>query len=215
MPDTVYCTRVTATGGRHGSIRSDDGLLDLKLALPKTLSGKGDATNPEQLFAGGYAACFENALLHVSRKAGRRSGKAGRGRSRSRSRRCLRRSRSRRARGDRGDRRRDGEHHRSPFSKCASHHVPFPLVHIATVHTAVNAYLRAHSVRVIGTVRPPSGGDADTVHSFEGSSVHRANALQERAGDGISDGATPSMGRAPATGRKPPGLSFVLRVRRP
>ncbi|OLB85707.1 MAG: Ohr subfamily peroxiredoxin [Acidobacteria bacterium 13_2_20CM_2_57_6] len=72
MPDTVYCTRVTATGGRHGSIRSDDGLLDLKLALPKTLGGKGDATNPEQLFAGGYAACFENALLHVSRKAGRR-----------------------------------------------------------------------------------------------------------------------------------------------
>ena len=72
MPVTVYCTRVTATGGRHGSIRSDDGLLDLKLALPKTLGGKGDATNPEQLFAGGYAACFENALLHVSRKAGRR-----------------------------------------------------------------------------------------------------------------------------------------------
>src|SRR5437660_7531072 len=74
MPDTVYCTRVTATGGRHGSIRSDDGLLDLKLALPKTLGGKGDATNPEQLFAGGYAACFENALLHVSRDAGHRFG---------------------------------------------------------------------------------------------------------------------------------------------
>jgi Ohr subfamily peroxiredoxin len=71
MPNNVYSTKVTATGGRHGSIRSDDGLLDLKLALPKTLGGKGDATNPEQLFAGGYAACFENALFHVSREARR------------------------------------------------------------------------------------------------------------------------------------------------
>jgi osmotically inducible protein OsmC len=71
MPNNVYSTRVTATGGRHGSIRSDDGLLDLKLALPTTLGGKGDATNPEQLFAGGYAACFENALFHVSREARR------------------------------------------------------------------------------------------------------------------------------------------------
>ena len=71
MPEIVYSTRVTAVGARHGSIRSDDGLLDLKLALPKTLGGKGDATNPEQLFAGGYAACFENALFHVSREARR------------------------------------------------------------------------------------------------------------------------------------------------
>jgi len=71
MPEIVYSTRVTAVGGRHGSIRSDDGLLDLKLALPKTLGGKGDASNPEQLFAGGYAACFENALFHVSREARR------------------------------------------------------------------------------------------------------------------------------------------------
>ena len=71
MPDPVYSTKVTATGGRHGTIRSQDGLLDLKLALPQTLGGKGDATNPEQLFAGGYAACFENALFHVSREARR------------------------------------------------------------------------------------------------------------------------------------------------
>ena len=69
MPDTMYSTKVTATGGRSGSIRSDDGLLCLKLALPRTLGGKGNATNPEQLFAGGYAACFENALLRVSREA--------------------------------------------------------------------------------------------------------------------------------------------------
>jgi lipoyl-dependent peroxiredoxin len=69
VPNAMYSTKVTATGGRSGSIRSDDGLLDLKLALPRTLGGKGDATNPEQLFAGGYAACFENALLRVSREA--------------------------------------------------------------------------------------------------------------------------------------------------
>ena len=68
---TLYSTKVTATGGRHGSIRSDDGLLELPLALPRTLGGKGGATNPEQLFAGGYAACFENALLRASREAGR------------------------------------------------------------------------------------------------------------------------------------------------
>jgi len=68
----MYSTKVTASGGRHGHIRSEDGLLDLKLALPRELGGKGDATNPEQLFAGGYAACFENALLRVSREAGLR-----------------------------------------------------------------------------------------------------------------------------------------------
>jgi lipoyl-dependent peroxiredoxin len=70
--NALYSTKVTASGGRHGHIRSEDGLLDLKLALPRQLGGKGDATNPEQLFAGGYAACFENALLRVSREAGLR-----------------------------------------------------------------------------------------------------------------------------------------------
>lgn len=66
----LYTTKVTATGGRHGNIKSDDGLLDLGLALPKSLGGPGGATNPEQLFAGGYAACFENALLRVARESG-------------------------------------------------------------------------------------------------------------------------------------------------
>jgi Ohr subfamily peroxiredoxin len=69
MPGTLYSTKGTAAGGRNGSIRSDDGLLDLKLALPRTLGGKGDATNPEQLFAGGHAACVEKALLRVGREA--------------------------------------------------------------------------------------------------------------------------------------------------
>ncbi len=52
----LYSTKVTASGGRHGSIRSEDGLLDLKLALPCALGGRGDATNPEQLFASGYVS---------------------------------------------------------------------------------------------------------------------------------------------------------------
>jgi len=64
---TLYSTKVTAIGGRAGTIRSDDGILDLKLALPTALGGKGGATNPEQLFAAGYAACFGNAVIHVTR----------------------------------------------------------------------------------------------------------------------------------------------------
>jgi len=70
--NALYTTKVAATGGRHGHIHSEDGLLDLKLALPRQLGGRGDATNPETLFAGGYAACFENAILHISRDAGLR-----------------------------------------------------------------------------------------------------------------------------------------------
>jgi Ohr subfamily peroxiredoxin len=63
----LYTTKVTAAGGRNGTIRSDDDLLNLKLALPRVLGGTGEATNPEQLFAGGYAACFGNAVIHVTR----------------------------------------------------------------------------------------------------------------------------------------------------
>ena len=66
----LYATRVSATGGRHGTIKSEDGLLALNLALPKALGGPGGATNPEQLFAGGYAACFENAILRMARESG-------------------------------------------------------------------------------------------------------------------------------------------------
>lgn len=63
----LYTTKVTAVGGRNGHIRSDDGILDMPLAMPKEVGGPGGATNPEQLFAAGYAACFENAVLHVAR----------------------------------------------------------------------------------------------------------------------------------------------------
>lgn len=64
----LYQTKVSAIGGRNGHIHSEDGILDLQLALPKQLGGKGGATNPEQLFAGGFAACFENAVIHVTRR---------------------------------------------------------------------------------------------------------------------------------------------------
>jgi lipoyl-dependent peroxiredoxin len=63
----LYTASATAVGGRSGSIRSSNGVLDLKLAYPKELPG-GAATNPEQLFAAGYAARFENALLRVARE---------------------------------------------------------------------------------------------------------------------------------------------------
>ena len=65
----LYTASATAVGGRNGAIKSSDGVLDLKLAYPKELGGPGGvATNPEQLFAAGYAACFENALLRVARE---------------------------------------------------------------------------------------------------------------------------------------------------
>ncbi len=70
----LYSTTVTAIGGRNGAVRSTDGLLDLKLAVPKGLGGNGGATNPEQLFAAGYAACFSNALIHITRNRGRKVG---------------------------------------------------------------------------------------------------------------------------------------------
>ena len=67
--DVLYTATATATGGRQGRVHSPDGVLDLALALPKELGGMGGAaTNPEQLFAAGYAACFENALLRVARE---------------------------------------------------------------------------------------------------------------------------------------------------
>ena len=64
---TLYQTRATATGGRNGHIVSQDGVLDMHLAIPKEMGGPGGAlSNPEQLFAAGYAACFDSALAFVS-----------------------------------------------------------------------------------------------------------------------------------------------------
>lgn len=68
MLETLYTAEATSTGGREGQVRSSDGVLSLKLVTPKELGGPGgDLSNPEQLFAAGYAACFENAILHVGR----------------------------------------------------------------------------------------------------------------------------------------------------
>ena len=65
----LYTAEATATGGRDGQIQSSDGVLQAKLALPKALGGAGgDATNPEQLFAAGYAACFESAVRFAARE---------------------------------------------------------------------------------------------------------------------------------------------------
>lgn len=66
----LYTTSVTSTGGRDGSVRSDDGIVDLPLKAPQELGGPGGATNPEQLFAAGYAACLHSALVLVASSQG-------------------------------------------------------------------------------------------------------------------------------------------------
>jgi lipoyl-dependent peroxiredoxin len=65
-----YTARATAYGdGRSGNVTSDDDVLDFQLAVPKELGGPGgEMTNPEQLFAAGYAACFDNAMIRVARR---------------------------------------------------------------------------------------------------------------------------------------------------
>lgn len=66
----VYTASATTTGGRQGHAVSSDGLLDLQLTAPKETGGPGTGTNPEQLFAAGYSACFNGALMLVAKKAG-------------------------------------------------------------------------------------------------------------------------------------------------
>ncbi|MDY7225891.1 organic hydroperoxide resistance protein [Hyalangium rubrum] len=68
----LYTATATTQGGRNGRVRSSDGVVDMPLAMPKELGGAGGAvTNPEQLFAAGYSACFESALRLVAGKAGK------------------------------------------------------------------------------------------------------------------------------------------------
>jgi len=65
--EIAYKTKATATGGRAGSAKSADGKLSVDLSTPKELGGDGgDGTNPEQLFAAGYSACFIGAMQHVA-----------------------------------------------------------------------------------------------------------------------------------------------------
>jgi Ohr subfamily peroxiredoxin len=63
----LYTAHATSTGGRAGTSKSSDGVLDLTLTTPKELGGNGAVgTNPEQLFAAGYSACFIGAMKHVA-----------------------------------------------------------------------------------------------------------------------------------------------------
>jgi osmotically inducible protein OsmC len=67
--ETLYTAHAVATGdGRNGHVASSDGLVDTDVAIPKEMGGPGGATNPEQLFAAGYAACFHSALKIVAGK---------------------------------------------------------------------------------------------------------------------------------------------------
>jgi osmotically inducible protein OsmC len=65
----LYTARATATGGREGQSRTDDGKVDVKLSTPKEMGGPGgEGTNPEQLFATGYSACFLGAMKFAAGK---------------------------------------------------------------------------------------------------------------------------------------------------
>jgi lipoyl-dependent peroxiredoxin len=70
MTDAIYTAHAHAVGGRNGTVKSDDGHLDARLAYPKSMGGDGNGTNPEQLFAAGYSACFLGALGLVARNQG-------------------------------------------------------------------------------------------------------------------------------------------------
>jgi Ohr subfamily peroxiredoxin len=67
---TLYTASATATGGRNGKVKSDNGVLDLEVRIPKAMGGANDEyTNPEQLFAAGYSACFDSALNLVIKQS--------------------------------------------------------------------------------------------------------------------------------------------------
>ena len=66
LDKVVYQAHATSTGGRDGTAKSSDGLLDVKLSVPKEMGGGGGGVNPEQLFAAGYSACFIGAMKFVA-----------------------------------------------------------------------------------------------------------------------------------------------------
>jgi Ohr subfamily peroxiredoxin len=66
--DVRYSTQVRVVGGRQGHAESEDGLLRVDLATPKVLGGSGEGTNPEQLFAAGFGACFESSVRGAARR---------------------------------------------------------------------------------------------------------------------------------------------------
>ena len=68
LEKAVYTAKAKATGGRDGRATSSDEILDVKLAVPKEMGGAGGGTNPEQLFAAGYSACFLGAMKFVANR---------------------------------------------------------------------------------------------------------------------------------------------------
>jgi lipoyl-dependent peroxiredoxin len=68
--NVVYATRAIAVGGHDGNSGTIDGRLEVKLAWPEELGGKGEGTNPEQLFASGYAACFLSSMQFLASQGG-------------------------------------------------------------------------------------------------------------------------------------------------
>jgi Ohr subfamily peroxiredoxin len=65
--EPIYRAEVSSTGGRNGKVKSSDGVLEHEVRIPKEMGGQGGSyTNPEQLFAAGYAACFDSALNFVA-----------------------------------------------------------------------------------------------------------------------------------------------------
>jgi Ohr subfamily peroxiredoxin len=68
--EKLYTAEVTATGGRDGHVKSSDGIIDFELRRPKELDGQGGATNPEQLFAAAWGACYLGALGSIAEREG-------------------------------------------------------------------------------------------------------------------------------------------------
>jgi Ohr subfamily peroxiredoxin len=72
---TLYTAEATATGGRNGHVKTNNGILDLQVRMPKALGGENDDhANPEMLFASGYSACFDSALDLVIKKGTLKAG---------------------------------------------------------------------------------------------------------------------------------------------
>lgn len=66
--ELVYKAHMLTQGGRNGTVQTEDGTWKQKLAVPASMGGKGEGPNPEQLFAGAFAACFEQSVRHIARK---------------------------------------------------------------------------------------------------------------------------------------------------